>query len=345
MKAAFITQHGDPENIQIGEVDTPQIGPNEILIETKFGALNHIDLFVVKGWPGLSLKMPHVLGSDGSGIVKEIGSEITTLKKGDRVSINPGISCGKCGMCLAGKQNFCDEFSILGENQWGTFAEYIKIPEINVIKIPTDFTLIKAAAAPLTFLTAWRMLVTRAKIQHHDMVFIHGAGGGVATAAIQIAKFFDTEVITSTSTQEKMERAKMIGADHVINYKEHPDFEKHVYTELTNKQGVDIVIDSVGHETFQKSIRLLKPGGRLITCGATTGPKSEIDIRHIFWKQLQIKGSTMSNQKEFRDVMNLVFSDKITPIIDKTYNLDEIVEAEKYLGKANQFGKVILKIS
>lgn len=345
MKAAFIAQHGNAESIQVGDLDLPDISPNEVLIEIKYGALNHIDLFVVKGWPGLNLNMPHVLGSDGSGVVKEVGSEVTTLEKEDKVVINPGISCGKCEMCLSGKQNYCNKFSILGENQWGTFAEYVKVPEINAIKIPHDVPLKKAAAAPLTFLTAWRMLFSRANIKHHETVFIHGAGGGVANAAIQIAKFLNAKVITSTSTREKMERAKMIGADHVINYRENPDFETYVYKELTKKQGIDVVIDSVGHETFQKSIRLLKSGGKLVTCGATTGPKSEIDIRRIFWKQLEIKGSTMSNQKEFRDVMNLIFKCKISPEIDKTYKLDNIIEAEKYLDEGNQFGKITLKIS
>jgi len=345
MKAAFIARHGNAESIQVGDLDAPDISPNEVLIEVKFGALNHIDLFVVKGWPGLNLNMPHVLGSDASGVVKEVGSEVKTLEKGDKVVINPGISCGKCKMCLSGKQNYCKEFSILGENQWGTFAEYVKVPEINALKIPHDFPLKKAAGAPLTFLTAWRMLFSRAKIQHNEIVFIHGAGGGVANAAIQIAKFLNAKVITSTSTREKMERAKMIGADHIINYRENPDFETYVYKELTKKQGIDVVIDSVGHETFQKSIRLLKPGGRLVTCGATTGPKSEVDIRRIFWKQLEIKGSTMSNQKEFRDVINLIFKGKISPEIDKTYKLDNIIEAEKYLDEGNQFGKVTLKIS
>lgn len=345
MKSAFIQKHGDLEQIQIGEVNTPKISPNEVLIETKFAALNHLDIFVVKGWSGLNLIMPHVLGSDGSGIVKEVGSEVSSVKKGDLVTVNPGVSCGKCALCLAGKQNFCSQFSILGEHRWGTFAQFFKAPEINVLKIPANYPLDKAAAAPLTFLTAWRMLVTQAGIKQDEYIFIHGAGGGVSVAAVQIAKYFGAKVVITTSIPEKIEKVKKLGADYVINYKEMPDYGKYVFSEITKKSGIDIVIDSVGTPTFQNSLRLLKPGGRLVTCGVTSGPTSEIDIRQIFWKQLEVKGSTMSNQKEFRDVMKLVFEGKITPVIDKIFPLEQVKEAEGYLNKGGQFGKVLLKIS
>lgn len=345
MKAVFIDDHGDLKQLQVANLPEPKVGPNDVLIKSGFAALNHIDIFIVKGWPDLNLSMPHVIGSDRSGIIQEIGSEVTTLKEGDRVTVNPGISCGKCKACLSGKQNFCEQFSILGEHQWGTFAEILKMPEINVIKIPKDYSLDKAAAAPLTFLTAWRMLSTQAKLKPNEIIFIHGASGGVSTAAIQIAKFFKAKVITSTSNQDKVEKARDIGADHVINYKKMPEYGKYVYKELTNRMGVDVVIDSVGQATINDSIRLLKPGGRLITCGSTTGPTTEIDLRHIFWKQLRIMGSTMSNQGEFREVMELVFDGTLIPIIDKVYVLDEVKQAEKFLNEGNQFGKVLLKIT
>lgn len=344
MKAAFIQEHGNLDKIQIGEVNTPTISPNEVLIETKFGALNHLDIFVVRGWPGLTLNMPHVIGADGSGIVKEIGSEVTTLSVGDKITINPGISCGKCEMCLSGQQVFCKQFSILGENKWGTFAQYLKLPEISVLKIPDGFSLEKAAAAPLTFLTAWRMLITQAGIKPNDYVFIHGAGGGVSSAAIQIAKYYGAKVITTTSTSKKMEMAMNLGADHVINYKETKDYRNQVF-ELTNKHGIDVVIDNVGQATFPTSIRLLRPGGRLITCGVTSGPLSKINIADIFWKHLEIKGSTMANQGEFRAVMQLVLDGTLNPIIDKVYPLENVREAEEYLSDGNQFGKVLIKVS
>ncbi|TFG08810.1 MAG: alcohol dehydrogenase [Promethearchaeota archaeon] len=344
MRAAYINNHGDLNQIHIGEIDVPAIGPNDVLIETKFAALNHLDIFVIRGWPGLNLKMPHVMGADGSGIVKEIGAAVTTLKPGDRITVNPGLSCGKCKMCLSGKQVFCQQFSILGENQRGTFAQLFKIPEINALKIPDDYPLDKAAAAPLTFLTAYRMLTTQANLKPGEMVFIHGAGGGVSSAAIQIAKFLGATVIATTSTPQKIEKTKSLGADHIINYKEEKDYAKRVYKELTKQQGIDVVIDNVGQATFQTSLRLLKPGGRLITCGVTSGPFTKIDITNIFWKHLVIKGSTMANQGEFREVMSLIFQKKITPVIDKIFSLEQIKEAESYLEAANQFGKVLLKI-
>jgi NADPH:quinone reductase-like Zn-dependent oxidoreductase len=344
MKAAYISQHGSLDNILVGEVDDLRINPNEVLIETHFAALNHLDLFVIKGWQGLELKMPHVLGADGSGIVKEIGSEVSKLKIGDKVTINPGISCGKCEMCLSGKQVLCKDFSIKGEHEWGTYAEFFKMPEINVIKVPNSVNLDKAAAAPLTFLTAYRMLKTLAKVKPKDFVFIHGAGGGVSSAAVQIAKYLGAKVIATTSSSEKIERTKNLGADYVINYKEMKDYTQYVYKEITNKHGIDIVIDNVGSATFNTSIRLLRPNGRIITCGATSGSHVEFNLTNIFWKHIEIKGSTMSNQGEFREVMNLVFENKLNPIIDKIYWLDRVKDAENYLNEGKQFGKVLLKV-
>jgi NADPH:quinone reductase-like Zn-dependent oxidoreductase len=344
MKAGFIREHGSLEKLEVGKLNHPEIGPNDVLVKVKYAALNHIDIFVVKGWPGLNLKLPHVLGSDGCGIVEDIGSAVTKVKKGDKVTINPGISCGKCYQCLSGRQNFCPEFSILGENQWGSFAEFVKVPELNLLKIPNENLFKEAAAAPLTFLTAWRMLTTQGNTQRGDYVFIHGSGGGVSSAAIQIAKYLGATVISTTSTEDKMQKAEEIGADFVFNYEENENYSSEVYKDITNKEGIDVVIDSVGKATFNTSIRLLKPGGRIVTCGVTSGPKTEIDIRHIFWKQLEIKGSTMSNQKEFRDIMKLVFERKITPVIDRIFPLDEIRKAEVYLDEGKQFGKVLIEI-
>lgn len=344
MKAAFLNNHGDLENLKVGDLEPPRINRNEVLIKTKFGALNHIDIFLIKGWPGLKLKMPHIIGSDGSGIIEEIGKEVTILKEGDRVTINPGLSCGKCKWCLSGQQVFCKSFSIMGEHGWGTFAEYFKVPEVNVLKCPDKFPLDKAAAAPLTFLTAYRSLVTQANVKPNEFVFIHGAGGGVSSAAIQIAKFLGATVITTTSSDEKIQKAKRLGADFVLNYKKNPDYGKIIFTEITKKQGIDVILDSIGKSTFQNSLRLLKPGGRLVTPGSTTGPLTEIDIRQIFWKQLIIKGTTMSNQGEFREVMNLIFNNKLNPEIDKVFPLEKVVNAERYLSEGRQFGKVLIEI-
>lgn len=344
MRAALIQKHGKLDGIKIGELDAPEPGPNEVLIETKHAALNHLDIFVVRGWPGLNLALPHVIGADGSGIVKEIGAGVSTVFKGDRVTINPGISCNKCIHCLSGNQVLCRNFSILGEFQWGTFAEFIAIPEVNVMKVPQHVPLNIAAAAPLTFLTAYRMLTTQGNLKNGDIVFVHGAGGGVSSAAVQIAKHFGATVIATTSTPEKIEKTKELGADYVIDYKEEKDFTKKVFVEMTNRKGVDIVIDNVGQATFPTSIKLLRPGGRLVTCGVTSGPFTKFDITSLFWKHLEIKGSTMGNQKDFREVMELILKGKIKPVIDREFPLEQAREAEEYLEQGNQFGKVILNL-
>lgn len=345
MKAAFIEKHGGLDKLLIGDLDTPKIKPNEVLIQTKFGALNHIDVFLIRGWPGLKLSMPHVLGSDGSGLIKEVGSAVTTVSEGEGVTINPGLSCGKCKFCLSGNQNFCKSFSIMGEHRWGTYCEYFKVPEENVLKLPSNFSYELAAAAPLTFLTAWRLLTTQANLKRGEYILIHGAGGGVSIAAIQIAKYIGAIVITTTSNQDKVNKAKELGADYVINYKTNPDYGKTIFSEITKKQGIDVIVDSVGKLTISNSLRLLKPGGRLVIPGATSGPVAEVDIRQIFWKQIKILGSTMSNQGEFREVMNLVFEKKLKPIVDKKFQLEKAVDAENYLNMGKQFGKVLLEIS
>ncbi len=344
MKAAIIREHGSLKNIEVVEIPTPQISASEVLIETKFGGLNHLDLFVIPGWPGLKLSMPHILGSDGSGIVKEVGNKVSNFQVGDRVLVNPGVGCGQCDLCLSGKQNLCRKFSILGENTHGTFAQFFKAPGSNVLKIPKDYPLDLAAAAPLNFLTAWRMLVTQGKIQQGENILIQGASGGVATAAIQIAKYFQTNVIVTTSSQAKMQKAKELGADFCINYRETPQYSKKVFKEFTQKNGVDLAIDSVGQATFNTSLKLLKAGGRLVTCGSTTGPQIDLDLRLIFWKQLQIYGSTMSNHQEFASVMNLVLNRNFTPMVDKIFSLDEIQAAEEYLAKGEHFGKVLVQM-
>jgi NADPH:quinone reductase-like Zn-dependent oxidoreductase len=344
MKAALINQHGSLDEIKMGYVDVPKLKSNELLVQTHYAALNHLDIFVTKGWSGLKLPLPHVLGSDGCGVIKEIGSDTSLFKPGDIVTINPGISCGKCSMCLSGQQNLCNQFSIKGENQWGTFSEYFTIPEVNALKLPPQFPEDQAAAAPLSFLTAWRMLVTKALVKYNDFVFIQGGSGGVSTCAIQIAKFFGAKVITSTSSDEKSRLLKDLGADYVINYRKTPDYAGYVFKEITQRRGIDIVIDSVGSATFETSLRMLRNGGKVLTCGATTGSAINLNIAQVFWKQLEILGSTMSNQNEFRQVMQLLFENKLKAVITKEFRFDEVQEAEKYLESGAQIGKVIIKV-
>jgi NADPH:quinone reductase-like Zn-dependent oxidoreductase len=344
MKAAIIESHGELDQVHVADIDAPEPGIGEVLVRTNHAALNHLDYFVVKGWSGLELHMPHVLGSDASGIVEEVGVGVTLVQKGDAVAINPGLSCGKCEACLSGNQNLCRSFVIKGEHVPGTFAEYFTVPEINAIKVPEGYPMDKAAAAPLVFLTAWRMLSTMAMVKHGETVFVQGAGGGVSTAAIQIAKLLGATVIVTTGSSAKEEKARALGADHVINYNEMPEYSAHVFKDITAKRGVDVVIDSVGAATFSTSLRLLRPGGRLVVCGATTGPTTELDIRQVFWRQARVLGSSMSNQTEFRDVMKLVFEGKLDPVIDRSFSLDEVPDAEAYLIQADQFGKIVINI-
>jgi NADPH:quinone reductase-like Zn-dependent oxidoreductase len=341
--AVFFEEHGSIDKIIYGKQKVPSLESTEILVKMKYAGLNHLDLFVLQGWPGLNLPLPHIMGSDGAGIVKAIGENVKDFSIGDKVTINPGISCGFCEACLAGRQNFCNKFHIKGEHVSGTFVEYFKINRKNAFKLPPDFPLDLAAAAPLNFLTAWRMLVTLGKVSPRDIILIQGAGGGVASAAIQIAKLWGATVITTTSSLEKIKKAKQIGADYVINYQENPDYSKYIYKEITKKHGVDIAIDSVGQATFLKSMRLLHPGGKIITCGATTGSKIKLNLNPMFWKQLQILGSTMSNQQEFHAVMDFILQGKLTPIIDKVFLLSETKAAEEYLSKGHQFGKVLVQ--
>ncbi len=344
MKAVYMEEHGDLDKLKFGDLPVPTVGPNDVLIKLEYAGLNHLDIFVRKGWPGLKLKFPHIFGSDGSGTVVQVGEMVSQVKEGDQVTFNPGVSCGTCEDCLRGEHSLCHKFYIIGENRNGTYAQYVRVPAVNVIKVPSDIDMKVAAAAPLNFLTAWRMLITKAKIKPNDYVLVVGAGGGVSTAAIQIAKLFNAKVIATSSTPEKLEKAREIGADYVINYREVEDWEKVVYVDITEKRGVDIAVDSVGTATFAKSLRTLRKGGKLVTCGATTGPKTDLLINLVFWKQLEILGSTMSSQSEFRDVMKLVFARKLRPVIDKVFPLEEAQEAQARMEKGQQFGKILLEI-
>ncbi len=343
MRAAYIEEHGSLNNIKIGDIPDSTCGENEVLIEANYAALNHLDLFVIMGIPGIQIQMPHALGADGSGIVREVGKNVSNVEPGDKVTINPGQSCMKCSACLSGQQSLCKSFTIKGEHHQGTIAEYFSVPAINVMKVPQNFPLREAAAAPLAYLTAWRMLTTKGGIKPTDFVFIQGASGGVSTCALQIAKLHGATVIASTSSEEKALKIKELGADHVVNYKEMPNYIKGVYN-LTGKKGIDIVIDSVGAATFNKSIQMLRRGGKLISCGATTGPKTNFDISLLFWKQLNIMGSTMGTQKEFRDVMNLIFTNKLKVEISHEFDIENTKDALQLLSEGKQIGKIVVKI-
>ena len=340
MKALLIHQHGGLEQVRFEEIDDPEIGPGRVRVKAQATALNHLDLFVVAGLPGRDLAMPHVLGSDGAGVVEGTGEGANRFSVGEGVMLNAVLSCGECEFCIQGEHSMCAKLHLVGENSSGTHAEYFVVPETNLKRIPENVSFEEAAAFSLVFQTAWRMLKTRARIRPGDDVFIHGIGSGVSTAALKIVKLAGGRAFVSSSSEQKLKRAREIGADFCYNYTE-TDVVQEVLRR-TGKRGVDIVVDSVGASTWVQSIQLARKGGKIVTCGATSGPSPETEIRLIFWKHLEILGSTMSNQREYQEVVALLGQGKLKPVIDKKLALSEGKKALEYLQDQRQFGKVIL---
>jgi NADPH:quinone reductase-like Zn-dependent oxidoreductase len=342
MKAMAITGQGGLEKVQYVEVERPKIGPHEVLIETHAVALNHLDLFVRNNLDSLKLVPPHIAGADGAGVVAEVGAEVRTIKAGDRVLINPGLHCGVCEFCQAGEQSLCARFGIMGESCPGTFAEFFKVPQENVHPVPEGFSWEEAAAFPLVFLTAWRMLISKAAIKPGEDMLILGIGGGVATAVLQIVKALGLRAFVTSSSDDKLQQAQKLGADAVINYKTQ-DFAREVRS-LTNRRGVDVVVDSVGGESYAKSLATLVKGGRLVTCGATAGPRPQTDLGRIFWNQLSVFGSTMGNLREFAEMLNFVRKRGVKPVIDQVFPLADGARAFARMDEGKQFGKIVLKV-
>ena len=343
MKAALFYEPGGPDKIQIGEVPNPQIDHDQVLIQVKACSLNHFDLLVLREADPDSFTFPFWGGADIAGVVAEVGESVSQFKSGDRVVVNPSLYCGECEHCLAGEESQCNNYGIIGDTVPGGFAEYIAVHPANVLKLPDKITFESAAAAPVVFQTAWRALITQAEITSSDDVLILGASGGVGSASIQIAKLVGARVIAVTSTQDKISHAKQMGADIVLDRKSGNYWEE--LRALTNNRGVDAVLENIGAETWAQSLKSLVKGGRLITYGRTTGHLAETDIKLIFWKQLQITGSTMANQKEFSEVMQLIFQGRLTPVIDSIFLLEEAQMAYKRLLDGEQFGKIIIKPS
>lgn len=342
MKAIAITAHGGIESVQYMDVERPTLGPREVLIETQAVALNHLDIWVRNGLPGAKLGMPHVLGADGAGLVAEVGAEVSRVQVGERVLINPGLNCGVCEFCQAGEQSLCATFGIMGETCPGTFAEYFKVPQDNVHPVPEGFSWEEAAAFPLVFVTAWRMLISKAQIKPGEDILILGIGGGVSTAALQMAKSLGLRAFVTSSSDEKLQQATKLGADAVINYKTQ-DFAREVRN-LTDRRGVDIVVDSVGGDSYAKSLASLVKGGRLVTCGATAGPRPQTDLQRIFWNQLSVFGSTMGNVREFAEMLNFVRKRGVKPVIDQVFPLSDGAKALARMEEGKQFGKIVLKV-
>jgi len=340
MKAVVFNQHGGPEVLQYVDVPDPRPGPGEVLIEVKATSINHIDIFLRRGMPGIKVPLPKIVGSDAAGIIRELGRDVSGLMPGQRVTINPGITCGHCEFCSAGFGSQCVSWAMVGENRDGAYAEFVAVPAHIVLPIPDHLSFEEAAAAPLVFLTAWSMMVGKGNIRPGEDVLILGAGAGVGTAAIQIAKLVGCRVFATASNAEKLQRAKELGADFLINYTTE-EFDKAI-RELTNKRGVDIVVDYIGADTWVRSLRSARRGGRVLTCGATTGFAPQTDLRHIFFRQVQVLGSTMGSHREFLDVMKCVFRGQLKPVIDRVLPLPEARKGHELIEQRAVFGKIVL---
>ncbi len=342
MKAVLFHTHGGPEVLEYADFPTPEPGPGEALVRLKAAALNRLDLWVRQGWPGIKLDYPHIPGADGAGEVAALGPGVTGWATGDRVVINSNLSCGRCEYCLAGWDNRCVEWQLLGETVRGTYAQYVLVPAANLYPLPPDFDEHAAAAAALVYHTAWHSLITRARLRPAESVLLVGASGGVNTACIQVAKFSGATVYVVGSSAEKLALAESLGADVLVDRSKQQNWSRAVYG-LTEKRGVDIVVDNVG-TTFPLSFRAVRKGGRIVTVGNTGGAKFEIDNRFIFGKHLTILGSTMGTRQDFATVIELVFAGKLRPVVDKTYPLQEAALAQQRLERGEQLGKITLAI-
>jgi NADPH:quinone reductase-like Zn-dependent oxidoreductase len=342
MRAAFIRAHGGPEVLEVGALTVPEPGPGEVRVRVVAAALNHLDLFVRRGIPGVTLSMPHVLGADGAGIVDRVGAEVDRWAPGNEVFLQPGLFCGRCEFCRLGEESLCIRFRLLGEHVSGTLAEHVVVPAVNVYAKPRGLSWEAAAAFPLTYQTAWRLLMTAGGLRAGESVLIHGVGGGVASAALQIAKYAGAYVYVTSSSQAKLRRAIGLGADVAIDYTE-TDVTARI-RELTGKRGVDLVVDNVGAATWGNSIECARRGGRIATCGATTGNEATTPLNRVYWKQISIHGSTMANRREFDTIAKLVIGGRIEPVIDRTFALEDAPAALARLEDAEQFGKIVVMI-
>jgi len=338
MKAVRIHQFGGSEVLIYEDVPDPQPPKDQVLVRVRACALNHLDVWVRKGLPGV--KLPHILGSDIAGEVVEAGEYVKGFRPGQRVLLAPMHFCGRCAKCVAGLQNQCREFTVLGNAVDGGNCELIAVPAANVIPIPDTLDFNQAASVPLVFLTAWHMLVGRAGIRLGQTVLVLGASSGVGIAAIQIARLFHCRVITTAGDETKLEKARALGADFGINHYKQKISEE--VRKITNKEGVDIVLEHVGAATWDESVKSLKPGGTLVTCGATTGPNVGIDLRFLYSRQLSLLGSYMGTMGELHEVLGHVFAGRLRPVVDRVFPLQELRAAHEYLEKSQMFGKIVV---
>jgi len=339
-----LTTAGGLDRIAVADVPSPRApGVGEVRVALRAAALNHLDLFVARGLPGVKPSGPHVMGADGAGLVDAVGADVTSVRPGARVMINPGISDGSCEFCLKGEHSLCVNYQLLGEHLPGTLADYVVVPARNLAVVPQltpDLSWAEAAAFSLVTLTAWRMVVTRAGVTAGEWVLVWGVGGGVALAAMRIAKLRGARVIVTSSNDAKLEEARRLGADVTLNHRSQEIAAE--VRRLTGRRGVDVVVENAGEATWEESLRCLAKGGRLVTCGATTGPRVVTDVRRLFWNQYTLMGSTVGNEAEYREVVRVLETGQLRPIVDRVYPLTDVRVAFERLERAEQFGKVVV---
>lgn len=341
MRALVLTGHGGPEVVELADLPLPEPGPGEVRVRVRAAALNHLDLWVRAGWPALKLTFPHVLGADMAGVVDAVGPGAPASLAGRRVVVVPGLSCGRCAACLAGDENLCREFRLLGEHRSGGQAEALVVPAGNVVELPETIDFSTAAALPVTFQTAWHMLTARAPIGPGSWLLVHAAGSGVGSAAVQIGRLFGATVIATAGSDAKCERARALGAEHVVN-SARDDFLE-VVKRVTAKRGVDVVFEHTGTATWDRSVRALRTGGTLVTCGATAGWDARLDLRYLFTRQIALVGSTMGTRAELLQVVQHVAAGRLAPVIDRVLPLEQGREAQALLASRQPFGKLVLQ--
>jgi NADPH:quinone reductase-like Zn-dependent oxidoreductase len=342
LKAVYFKKHGDLDVLEYGDFPTPKVGPHDVLVKVKACGLNHLDIWTRQGMPGIQIPLPHILGCEITGTVAQVGSAVQSFKKGDRVMIAPGQGCGRCQFCFEGRDSSCENYQMMGFQLNGGYAEYAVAREEHLIAISDRWDFAEWASTPLVFLTSWHMLLGRAQMKPGETVLVQAGGSGIGIAAIQIAKLSGATVITTVGSEEKVKKAKKLGADFVINYRK-KNFAQEV-KKITNGRGVDIVFEHIGPETWTGSLSSLARGGRLVFCGATSGPEVTMDLRFVFVKQYSILGSYMGSRHELMTVIRLLEEKKLHPVVDSVFPLRQAKEAQKKMLSRNFFGKIVLEV-
>ena len=344
MRALALEGVGGLEHLGVRELPRPELdAPDDVLVRVHAAALNRLDLFVADGLPGVALTFPHIVGSDGAGVVEAVGAGVRELHPGDRVMFNPGLSCGRCPACVDGEESLCSSFGVLGEHRSGTAAEYVVLPAVNLAPVPAGMPWPEAAAFSLATLTAWRMLTTRAALRAGETVLIWGIGGGVSMAALQVALLLDARAIVTSGSDAKLELARSRGADATVNHAT-ADVVSEV-RRLTGGRGADVVVDTVGQARWQESLRALRRGGRLTICGATTGPMVSMDLRRLFWHQWSLLGSTLGSRREYAEIVQLAHQGRLWPLIDRVVPLADGPAALARLSRGEQMGKLVIEVA